>query len=199
MEETRFEMRFGVTLAIFAAVLAINDLLAGRFGDDELQLSNEKTSSYLWYQSKGIKESLAEGQKDLVEAMLQGGVVKADAAATLKQMGEDLQSLIGRYKKEKKEILLGSKNLKPEEWSQEVDGKLGNLVGAKEIEDKLDTLGRAGDRFDMATLFLQLALVIGAIGLTMKAPKIREFLYSGMVVLGILGTGALLTALRIVL
>jgi len=195
MEETRFEIRFGVTLAVFAAFLALNDLLAGRFGDDELQLSNEKTSSYLWYQSKGIKESLAEGQKDLVDAMLIGGAIKPEAVTSLQKMGQELEGLMSRYKKEKKEILIGSKNIPPESWSQEVDGKLGNVVGAQEIESKLEILGRAGDRFDIATLFLQLSLVLGAIGLIMKSVKIRQAIFMLTVGVGTLGIGALLAAL----
>ena len=195
MEETRFEIRFGVTLAVFAAFLALNDLLAGRFGDDELQLSNEKTSSYLWYQSKGIKESLAEGQKDLVDAMLIGGAIKPEAVTSLQKMGQELEGLMSRYKKEKKEILIGSKNIPPESWSQEVDGKLGNVVGAQEIESKLEILGLAGDRFDIATLFLQLSLVLGAIGLIMKSVKIRQAIFMLTVGVGTLGIGALLAAL----
>src|SRR3954463_16082186 len=76
--EAYWELRFGLTLAIFAAALAINDLGAGKFGDDEIKETNEKASSYMWYQSKGIKESLAEGQRDLIRTLLQAGAIASD-------------------------------------------------------------------------------------------------------------------------
>jgi hypothetical protein len=199
MEEKSFEIRFGVTLAIFAAVLSINELFSGHYGDDELQLSNEKSSAYLWYQAKGIKESLSEGQKDLVDALLKGGAIKAEATASMEQLSKDLQAAAHRYKKEKKEIMVGSKSLDPKDWAQDVDGKLGQVVGAKEIETQLEKLGAAGDRFDLATLALQLCLVMGAIGLTMGDKKLKNFLYGTMVVLGIVGSLVMGTALHLVL
>src|SRR5262249_45939345 len=56
------ETVFALSLAIFAALLALNELGAQKYGQEELRLSNEKTGAYLWYQSKGLKESVAEGQ-----------------------------------------------------------------------------------------------------------------------------------------
>ena len=61
----KYEIIFGFVISLFAAVLALNELAAGKYGDDELQLNSEKTSAYLWYQSKGIKSTLVEGQRDL--------------------------------------------------------------------------------------------------------------------------------------
>ena len=42
--------------------------MANHLGDEELIATEEKVSAYLWYQSKGIKESQAEGQRDLLHA-----------------------------------------------------------------------------------------------------------------------------------
>ncbi|MBL0198463.1 MAG: hypothetical protein IPQ09_30445 [Myxococcales bacterium] len=38
----RYEMTFGFVIALFAAVLALNELAAGQHGDDELQLNTER-------------------------------------------------------------------------------------------------------------------------------------------------------------
>jgi hypothetical protein len=66
----RYEIVFGLVVAVFAAVLGINELASGKYGDDELKLESEKSGAYLWYQSKGIKQSLAEGQRDLLKIVL---------------------------------------------------------------------------------------------------------------------------------
>lgn len=186
--EPVWELRFGIALSIFAALLAINDLGAGKFGDDEIKAINEKASSYLWYQSKGIKESLAEGQRDLIETILKAGSVHADKQAGLEKISTKLDQQIARYKKEKKEILLGSAVVGEENWVQDIDGHMGQVIGSKQREEQVQKLASAGDVFDFATLFLQLCLVIGAIGLLLKQPKARNLAFTIVVTLGILGS-----------
>ena len=186
-EERSYEMLFGITLAIFAAILAINDLGGGKYGDDELQLSNAKTSAFLWYQSKGIKETLAEGQRDLLKTLVAAQAVSPDHAKGVQDMQTDLDLRIKRYKQEKKEILLGSSAVGEANWVQDVDGVLGKVVGAKEIEGKLEQLGNAGDVFDLANLFLQLSLVMGAIGIVMQGKKIKFTFYALLVTCGLFG------------
>lgn len=185
--ESRYEFLFGLTLALFAALLAINDLGAGKYGDDELQLSNEKTSAYLWYQAKGIKESLTEGQKDLLEVLLDSGSIRAEQRDSLTRLVQDLGTQVGRYKKEKKEILMGSAYVGEENWVQDVAGQLGKVVGAKEIEDRLAVLGAAGERFDLANLFLQLSLVLGAIGILMRQQRAKVAFFALMTTSGVTG------------
>ncbi len=185
----RLEIWFGLTLALCAAMLAINDLGAGRYGDDELQLSNEKTSAYLWYQAKGIKETLTLGQRDLLQSLLAAGAVTGDRSAAIEAEVASLSQDVDRYKKEKREILLGSRAVDPRDHSQEVDGKLGRVVGAKQIEEQLAGLGAAGDCFDLANLFFQISLVFGAIGLMMQRPPLKRLLLGGVIGLGAVGLG----------
>lgn len=185
--DSRWEMYFGLTLAVFAAALAINDLGAGKYGDDELKETNEKASAYMWYQAKGIKESLAEGQRDLIQTLLKGGAVSEEKSAELQKVVTQLDSQIARYKQDKKEILLGSAVVGQENWTQEVDGKLGQVIGAKERETTIAKLSDAGDMFDLGILCLQLCMVLGAIGLLLKIPNFRKLTFSTVVVLGVLG------------
>ncbi len=185
--DSYWELRFGLTLAVFAAALAINDLGSGKFGDDELQETNEKASGYMWYQSKGIKESLAEGQRDLVLTLLKAGAISADKVEELTKVAANLDLEVDRYQKEKKEILLGSAAVGKENWAQEVDGKLGQVIGSKEREQTIEKLSQAGDVFDFATLCLQLSLVLGAIGLLLKIPQGRKLTFATVLVLGCTG------------
>ena len=39
------ELRLGLFIAVFAAVLAISDLFAGKYGDDEIIAQNEQTKA----------------------------------------------------------------------------------------------------------------------------------------------------------
>jgi hypothetical protein len=99
-----------------------------------------------------------------------------------------LDKEIGRYRKERKEILLGSTAVGQENWVLEEDGKLGQVKGAREWEAEARALGAVGDTFDIATFFLQICLVMGAISLILKGERMRNTFYGLMVVLGGVGT-----------
>lgn len=187
-DDTNWEIRFGITLAVFAAVLAINNLGSGKFGDDEIKETNEKSSAYMWYQAKGIKETQAEGQRDMMRMLLQAGAISPDKVVEIDKVADKLDSDIQRYKLEKKEILLGSAAVGEENWVQDIDGKMGQVVGAKEREQVLNRLATAGDVFDYATLCLDLCMVLGAIGLLLKIPQGRKVMLATVILLGIEGT-----------
>lgn len=188
-DDNKLETRVGVLIAIFAAIMAISDLFAGKFGEDEIKFTNEKSAAYSWYQAKSIKETLIEGQVDLLKSMLQGHVIQSSSEPAIQKHIQDLQSKQQRYEKDKKEILMGSAALSKEQWSQEVDGKLGQVIGAKDYEARIEVLSKIGDQFDVANLFFQLALVLGAICLVSRKQNAQKMFYTLMFVLGLLGTG----------
>jgi Domain of unknown function (DUF4337) len=184
----RFEILCGVTLALLAAVLAVTDLGAGKYGDDELIAYNEKAGAYLWYQAKSIKETLVEGQRDTLQALVVAGAVRPEQLPAVEGLIRNLDQGAARYNKEKKEILLGSAKVGRAGWAQEVDGELGRLTGAQEWEKQAVDLGAAGDVFDLATLFLQICLVVGAISLVVQHVKLQRTLYGLMLTLGLAGS-----------
>jgi hypothetical protein len=196
-KKKNYELIFGVIVTVFAAILALNELASGKYGDDELQLNSEKTSAYLWYQSKGIKETLTEGQRDLLKALISGGLIASDKSETVAKQVGDLDKKITRYGKEKNEILLGSEAVGKENWAQEINGELGQVTGVKQTERKLERLGAAGDRFDLATLFLQLSLVLGAIGIILTQISLKKVFLAAMIFMGTAGAVCGATALRI--
>jgi hypothetical protein len=192
----RFELLCGVSIAVIAAVLAISDLGAGKYGDDELVAHNEKGSAYLWYQSKGIKETLVEGQRDTLQALVAAGSISESQLPVVQQLVGKLDKKIARYGREKNEILKGSKGVGEANWAQEVDGKMGQVTGAAEWEAKAAALGDAGDLFDYSALFLQLSLVLGAISLVTQNQKPRIAFFLLMVVLSVIGTAYAVLAFR---
>jgi len=177
----RFELLSGVTLAFFAAVLAVTDLGGGKYGDDEIIGTNEKSNMYQWFQSKSVKQSLVEGQRDLLQSLIDSKAIEKKYSASITVYIKKLNEEIDRYKKEKKELMLGSATVGKDNWMQEVDGEKGKIIGAKEWEKKVEILGKAGDVFDLAVLWLQLCLVIGAISLVLKNPKLKWIFYGLMV------------------
>jgi hypothetical protein len=197
MDEHKFEMKCGVLIAVFAAIMALTDMFAGRYGEDEIKFINEKSSAYMWYQSKSIRSTVTEGQRDLVNTLMEENQKKDGSADKLKEHVEKLSKKIERYEKEKKEILLGSSKVGQENWVQDIDGKLGQVIGAQEYEVKNNILGEAGDKFDVSSLFLQLCLVMGAISLVIKKEKLQNIFFYVMVSLGLLGTAFSVMALRI--
>jgi hypothetical protein len=187
-EGKSFEIKAGVTIAVFAAALAITDLFGGKYGDDEIKAVNEKSAAFMWYQSKSIKETVVEGQHDLLQALRSAGAIAPGQVQAIDAHIQTLGENISRYGKEKKEILLGSKGVGEKNWIQDVGGELGKVTGAKEWEATVEQLSRIGDTLDIATLFLQLCLVIGAVGLVVQSVKTREMFYWMMCGFGAIGS-----------
>lgn len=193
----RFELLAGLTLAVFAAVLAVVDLGGGKYGDDEIIGTNEKANLYQWYQSKSIKQTVAEQQSSLLGALLAAGAVAPEGQEVIRQQIAAAEAEGRRYDAEKKEILLGSAAVGPEGQVLEVDGEKGKVVGTQVWEAQLATLGAAGDQFDLSTLWLQLSLVLGAVSLVLQEPRIKQIFYTTMLIGGVLGTVYGVIAFRI--
>lgn len=179
-----FEMICGLTLAVLAAVLAVTDLGASKYGDDEIIAHNQKANAFQWYQAKGIKQSLVEGQRDMTRIMLDAGVVTAEKREKMGGLVAGLDAEITRYKQERKEIMFGSRAVGKDNWVLDEGGQLGQIKGAREWEAETVRLGAVGDTFDTATFFLEICLVMGAISLLLKGVRMRNTFYGLMLLLG---------------
>lgn len=189
-----FETRCGVVIAIFAALMAITDLLAGKYDADEIIGTNDKAMAYSWYQSKSIKETLVQGEISLLMSLKEAKAIQQSAVAAVDNHLIDLEKKSSQYKKEKDEILRGSKTVGRENWVQDVEGKYGQVIGANEIEAQLDILSKAGDRFDIAILLYQVCLVLGAVSLVLRKSRLQSNFFSAMLLLGISGSAIALWA-----
>ncbi|MBY0415348.1 MAG: DUF4337 domain-containing protein [Bdellovibrionales bacterium] len=197
MNEDNFEIRCGIVIAIFAAIMAVSDMFAGKYGDDEIKFINEKSNSYMWYQAKSIRATVTEGQRDLINTMISGKNENDPQVEGLKLHTEKLTKKIEKYEKEKTEILKGSSVIGKENWVQDVNGELGKVTGALEYEQKINVLGDAGDQFDLSNLFFQLCLVMGAISLVTKELKLKKTFFYVMMSMGVVGTVFSVLALRL--
>jgi len=181
------EIAMPLTIAIFAAVLAINDLFAGKYGSDAIKVSNMRNNSYQWYQSKGIKSTIVEGQVDLLQVLLSSGSIATEKREDMQNLVDQLQNKVRKYEKEKTEILVGSKQLPEDQWIQPTDGKLGLIIGAKEYDGYLETLDGAGNFFDVASMLFQLCLVTGSVGIIISRPAMKWIFFQLTVFAGLVG------------
>jgi hypothetical protein len=187
-DDDRFDGQCGVTLAIFASILAIMEL-GGSYADYGMEFAQaEKVNAYAWYNSKGIKQNLAEGQRDSLQSLLAAGVIADGHAAATRAYVAGLQRDIERYEREKDEILRGSAAVGKAHWMQELDGERGRIFGAKQWAAQSDAYGNVTQVFDLGNLFLQICLVVGAISLVVRSDASRQRFYRGAIGLGITGT-----------
>jgi len=189
-ESKNLELFIALLIAIFAAVLSINDLGGGRYGDDEMIAHKETAAMYEWSQAKNIKSMLCANQLQSLSILAFTNTIKAGKESAIDSIKASHIKDIERYKKEITEIRNGSANIDQKDWilKDEKTGELGKIIGASEWKAEAEKLGEAGDKFDLASLFLQISIVFGAISLVIQKNSSRKnFLYL-MIGMGVVGT-----------
>ncbi len=184
----RLDLVSGIVLTLFAASMAINNLGAGKYGDDEMIAHNKQAAMYSWYQSKSLKEANYTVQRDLLLSMVESNTIEENKVAAVSSFANKLTAKIDRYEKEQNEILKGSTAIGKENWIQELGGKLGKVKGAEEWEKEAEKLGEAGDVFDRASLFLEICIVFGAMSIIIQSYTSKKTFLGFMIVCGIIGT-----------
>jgi hypothetical protein len=187
-KSNKMETWCGLLLGVFAAILAIANLGGGKYGGDQMTGVNEKNSTFSWYQAKGIKQNLAENERDLLKSLVMSGIISEERKASIDEIIADRDKKIKQYGKEKKEIMLGSNGVGKENWAQDMNGEMGKVKGVKDWEVEIEMLGNACDFFDMANLFLQISLVMGAICLISPSETGKKAFFYIMIALGIVGS-----------
>lgn len=180
---TQSEIIAAMTIAMIAAILSVTDLFAGKYGDDAIIATNEKANMYQWYQAKGIKQGIIEGQRDLAKLLVDSGAIALERKAPIENWINSLNKDIERYKQEKNEILKGTQATGGKSLLQ----KDGAVTGSKQWEARLAILGPAGDIFNMALFYLQISLVLGAISIVLKNPYMQATIYLITLVLTTIG------------
>ncbi|SME93406.1 DUF4337 family protein [Pseudobacteriovorax antillogorgiicola] len=182
-----WEAFFPLMIAIFASVLAINDLMADNVASLQLKLGNQRNDAFQWFQSKGIKEIVVRGQHDLLKVLVDSGSISDSKKEVLDKQLDQLNRKAKKYKMEKTEILLGSEKVGKENWIQDIDGELGKIIGAKEYDSSLEILDDAEDQFDYASMLLQISMVLGAVGMMLNKKKTKVIFFCTTIIIGVIG------------
>jgi hypothetical protein len=185
----RAEAIGGVLIALFAALMAISQMVNGELEEEMMIAHNNVVSYSSWYQSKSIKESLKESELDYLVALIESGIVTEDKVSVINQKIVEVKDKIIKYDAEKTEILLGSAKVGKENWVQDMEGKMGIITGVKEWEQLTQTYDYATKRFDYALLFYQICIVLGAVCIIIyDNPTLQKGLIVLMIIFGITGT-----------
>jgi len=184
----RAEAIGGVLIAFFAALMAISQLVNGELEEEMMIAHNNVVSYSSWYQSKSVKETLKEGELDYLNVLITGGIVADEKIAVIEEMINDVNTSISKYDSEKTEILLGSSVVGKENWVQDLDGELGNIVGVKQWENLAAEYDHATKKFDYGMLFFQICIVLGAVCIIIyDNPFLQKSLITLMIIFGIIG------------
>jgi hypothetical protein len=128
----RAEAIGGVLIALFAALMAISQMVNGELEEEMMIAYNNVVSYSNWYQSKSIKESLKESELDYLTALISSGIVTDEKVQVIEDKIASVQKNIDKYNAEKTDILNGSAFVGKEHWTQDIEGEMGVIIGVKE-------------------------------------------------------------------
>jgi len=154
-----------LSMAVLAVFVAVVSLLGHRAHTEEVVKQALASDQWAYYQAKNIRE-----HEDVLVSDL-GAVVTSKDAETMDKFREKYAQEGERYKEEKKEI---------EEK-------------ARELEHEVASEQNRADRYDLAEVFLEIALVITSI--TLLSGR-RIFWHLG-IVLGVVGVVAAVTGVLV--
>lgn len=132
-----FEKQVALTIAILAVVLAFDGNAGDNAKTDAIVFTTQAANKWAYFQSKSIKQNIAESNLALLNALTATDPAKAKAEQ------EKLAGEVARYDTEKKQL------------SEE----------AKELEKSADHGQLINDRSDRAALFLQVAIVLCSVSI----------------------------------
>lgn len=188
VESKQFELICASIMAMFAAIGVLASTYSGITGAGWLQNSQVAAQAYNWYQAKSIKETIIEGQVAFALSLKENLATNESQTKSIDHFAQDMALKIQKLQNEKEEILKGSKNVDKNKWAQDVDGKLGQVVGAQEWVKSSESYGNSSDYFTYATVYIQIALVIGALSLIVGSLIARNLFFISMIGLGLYGS-----------
>jgi hypothetical protein len=162
--EDRFTRRVALVTAVFAVILSVSSL-GGNNATKEMLLAQQKSSDqWAFYQAKVIREHLYRAQKQRLEVDLleRGGTIRPEAREKLEALAKRWDDEEKRYNAEKKDI--------------EKD--------AKKLERVRDVNTTRDPYFDLAEVFLQIAIVMSSVSILSKSRPVFYF----SLVLAVIGT-----------
>ncbi len=145
-----FQKRVALTIAILAIVFSFISALGDNAKTEALLASNKAANQWAYFQSKSIKGHIYSVDKEMLDTMSGVGNAAKQADLSARYAKE-----ITRYDTEKEEIKKIASDLE--------------LTVAKNLQ--------IDDRSDLASIFLQIAMVLGSIAILVTS---RWFWYSSM-------------------
>ena len=156
-EANRFRNRAALLIAVLAAVLAIGGLGGGNATDDMVGENIHASDAWAFYQAKNARQTMYEIAVDDLEARLAAPGVDAATRATPERRLERYRATIARYDSEPDRAA-------PNDPTRG-DGLRQIRARAQAHEAARDVASARDNNFDLAEVFLQLALVLGSVAI----------------------------------
>ncbi|HEV2817177.1 MAG TPA: DUF4337 domain-containing protein [Allosphingosinicella sp.] len=153
----RFRNRAALMIAILAAALAIGGLGAGNATDDMIFNNIRASDTWAFYQAKNVRQTAYEIAAEALEADLAAPGLDAGRRAALQRRLDSYRATIARYDSEP-DPAAPNDPLRGE-------GKTQLRAQALAYEVARDQAADRDGNFDLAEVFLQLALVLGSIAI----------------------------------
>jgi hypothetical protein len=158
--EDRWIKWVALTTTILAVCAAIASLKGGGYSTKVQLYTTMETNRWSYFQSKSIKEHLMGLQKDSFEMAVYGSA-NPKAKKFIEDKVKFYESEIARYKSEKDKI----------------------QKEAEDISKQEDVFKRHSGNFGLAVMFLQIAIMLSAVGALIK----RIILWHGGLIIGVAG------------
>jgi hypothetical protein len=156
-------MAVAVTLTILAVFVAVATLLGHRASTDMLALETKVSDQWNFYQAKNIRQHEDEIASKMMPVFT--GVDKEKAES----FRDDYSKEAERYSKERDDI----------------------MEKAKELEADRDRVAKQGDRYDLAEVLLEIAVIVCSLTLLTK----KKFFWLASICLGLVGLAIVSSAL----
>ncbi len=184
----RTEAVGAILIAVFAALMAITELVNNNLEEEMMISHNNLVNYYNWYQSKSIKQGLKESEMHYLSALTETGIIPNDKLNNIKTKLAETRSLMLKYEAEKTEILVGSANVPREHWAQDLDGEMGKIIGINEWEQLTQDYDSATQKLDLGKLLFQICIVLGAVCIVIREnKKLQKNFISLMLMFGAIG------------
>jgi len=153
--EDRFGRRVALVTPVFAVILSISSL-GGNNATKEMLLAQQKSSDqWSFYQAKVIREHLYRAQKQRLEAdLIERGPAMSPAAR------EKLEAVAKKWDEEEKRYNAEKKDIEKD---------------AKKLEAVRDLSATRDPYFDLAEVFLQIAIVMSSVSILSRSRPVFYF------------------------
>ena len=171
-----FRNRAALMIAFLAAVLAVGGLGGGNATDDLIGNNIRASDTWAFYQAKNVRQTVYQIAVADIEAQLAAGGMSPEARAGAEKRLADYKATVARYDSEP--------DAEAPNDPTRGEGKKELRAQAEAFEQARERAAAQDDNFDMAEVFLQLALVLGSVAIL----AVNRWVLILSAALGILGT-----------
>ena len=153
----RFRGRAALLIAALAAVLAIGGMGGGNATDDMIASNIAASDTWAFFQAKNIRQTAYEMGVDEIDTALLDERLPAAQRQRLQARRADYVATIARYESEPDPAA-------PDDPLRG-EGKKQISAQARNFEAQFEVASSRDNNFDLAEVFLQLALVLGSVAI----------------------------------